>query len=657
MPSSASTFPSVSSAARRIGLLALVAVLTVAVLILTAEYQIHDTNFYTLWEATALLTGDHPYRDFFEWGVPLQAVVSAGAQRLVGYRLIGEFAIQWLFIVAGVVISCALGLRLSRSIVASLVTSLLAIAIVAATPTFHYPKLFFYPLAVWMAWWYMERPNVRRAAVLGAATAVAFLFRHDHGVYIGGVAVLAFGLTRLAVPASRNVRASLTEVAAYTLTAAVLIAPWAMLVQGSEGLPEYIRSRADLYQQWSASQSPYRVLLRMNPIRVLTPAPLPAPKPAKVGFEWDSSLDDAHREALERQHGLRLLHKGGSGERWDYEVANAYDVGLLDLIPLTNNTEGFEWDRLQRARSHVPPRDASQLWLEQTALLIPLLLLAAAGIDAGRRWYRGEPVSLETCQLVLAATFLAVIDARLFREASYVVVVTPLTAAMSTWFLVRHRSNSREQIPQPRPSLHAAWGVTRWILALGMLLVTAITTYAYTRDTEIFRPWALAQLTGSAFGQLLASPPIDGYMPPDVTQRYDPALWKSPDADRGHVMLRYVHDCTRPGDRILVAGSTPYHVGYYAERSVAGGHLFWHHRWRSDPMRERQSLALLKTQSVPFALSTENPILDELKMYPDIREYIAQNYVELEGSQGRLLIDRRRQPTGTFAALGFPCFR
>ena len=41
-------------------------------------------------------------------------------QLLVGYRLIGEFAMQWLFIVAGVVIAFHLGLGLSRSIPASL---------------------------------------------------------------------------------------------------------------------------------------------------------------------------------------------------------------------------------------------------------------------------------------------------------------------------------------------------------------------------------------------------------------------------------------------------------------------------------------------------------------------------------------------------------
>lgn len=645
-----------SIARRHILLLALAAALAIVVLILTAEHQLYDTNFYSLWEATAILSGDHPYRDFFEWGIPLQALVSAAAQFLVGYRLVGEFLIQWLFIAAGVVISCHLGLRLAHSIVASLVTTLLAVAIIAASPTFHYPKLLFYPLAVWLAWRYMERPSVRRAGALGVLTAMAFLFRHDHGIYIGGVAVLAFGLARLAVPASRHLRSALEEAAAYTVTAAVLVTPWAIVVQANEGLPEYVRARADLYTDWSASRSPYTVLWSMNPIRELLPEPLPTPKPAIVSFEWNPDVDEAQRRTLERRHGLRLLREGGPKERWQYEVPNAYDTGLLGLNSFIDDTQGFEWDRLQRARVPVPTRANAQIWLEQTALLVPLLLLLAGAIDVYRCWSGGKSIAMDTWQMVLAAAFLAVVNARILREASYVVVVAPLTAALGTRLLVGRRRIEPGEA-QARNGVATVWTVARWTLALGVLLLTVVTTFAYTRDTYIFQPWALVHTVRPAFEQLLAAPPIDGYVPPEVTRQYTRALWNSPDADTGHIMLRYVHDCTREGDRILVTGQTPYHIGYYAERSIAGGHLFWHHRWRSDPVHEMQSLALLETQSVPFALSTHDPILDDFKRYPRIREYLVQNYMELEGSQGRLLIDRRRQPTGTFAGLGFPCFR
>ena len=100
--------------------LVLVATMTAFVLLINASSQIYDSNFVFLWEATSLLSDDRPYRDFFEWGAPLSAYLSAGAQLLVGYRLIGEFLLHWVFIVAGVTLSFDLGVRLSRSIGASL---------------------------------------------------------------------------------------------------------------------------------------------------------------------------------------------------------------------------------------------------------------------------------------------------------------------------------------------------------------------------------------------------------------------------------------------------------------------------------------------------------------------------------------------------------
>jgi hypothetical protein len=638
-----------------LGLLALVAGLTSGVLLLTAEQQIFDTNFYTLWEATALLAGDHPYRDFYEWGVPLQAFISAIAQFLVGYRLIGEFLVHWLFIVAGVLIAFHLGLRLSRSVAASLVTTALALPIVASTPTFHYPKLFFYPLGVWLAWRYVERPTVRRGAALGAATAIAFLFRHDHGVYIAGVAVLAFVVARLAMPACRSVRSSARDAAAYAGTAAVIVAPWLIVVHMTEGLPKYVRLRADLYREWSASQSPYRTLLTMNPIRALAPEEL-APTPAVVSFEWGSDVDDARRMELERRHGLRLLEGRAEESQSRYEVPNIYDVSLLELKPFITNTDGFEWERLEELSLRLPARDNVQMWLQQTALLVPLLLIAAAGVDVLRSWYRGSPVDEDTYLIVVAAAFLAAIDARLFREASYVVVVAPLTAGLSAR-LIAGRRIERGTSPALEPRFKTIRSVTRWILAVGMLLVTGLSVLVYARQTNIFKPFLLAETVRPAFVQLLASPPIDAYQPADAAGRLDRAEWEGGSGGKLRLLTRYVHDCTRAGDRVLVTGSTPYHVSYYVQRPIAGGQLFWHHRWRTGAVHEIESLTLLQSQSVPFALSTHDPVLDDFKSYPRIREYLATNYVELEGSEGLLLIDTRRRRTGTFGSLEFPCFR
>jgi hypothetical protein len=74
-------------------------------------------------------------------------------------------------------------------------------------------------------------------------------------------------------------------------------------------------------------------------------------------------------------------------------------------------------------------------------------------------------------------------------------------------------------------------------------------------------------------------------------------------------------------------------------------------------VQEAQSLALLQRQSVPFAFSTHDPVFATFAPYPRIQAYLRQHYVEMEGTDGRLLVDTRRSQTGNFGELRFPCFR
>ena len=59
---------------------------------------------------------------------------------------------HWAFIVAGVGIATGLGLRLCGSRAVVLATMVPAVLLLAVTPTYQYPKLLFYPLAIWLMW-------------------------------------------------------------------------------------------------------------------------------------------------------------------------------------------------------------------------------------------------------------------------------------------------------------------------------------------------------------------------------------------------------------------------------------------------------------------------------------------------------------------------
>ena len=561
-------------------LYATVAVLTMAVLAYGVVEQIYDTNFYVLWETTALLAGDHPYRDFYQWGSPLLTAVSTASQWLSGRRLLGEFLVHWIFITTGMVMGFHLAVTMSRSIPASMATTLVAIFILVSAPTFQFPKIFFYPVAVCVAWWYMERPTTRRAAAVGLVTAIAFLYRHDHGVYIGLASVLAFVLARLANPASRHAGAAVREAAVYTAVTAALIVPWAIVVEMNEGLVDYVRMRAEWNRTWAPDRVPYLALLNVNPL-------------------W--------------------------------------------------------WLRNGRESERLLAQDAATHWLLQVTLLLPLLALGSAAVTMLRQWRNRQPVSMDTCRVVLAAGLAAIVAGFLFREDGYFVVVLPLTVAFGARLLAPGAALTVHRLATAGVAVRA-WRASRAAIASVMFAITVVAAVGYV-EWDLFAAGELEEI-GPTYRKLLASPAIDGYAPAAAALETTRDRWADADDDeRTAVLIRYMHDCTADGDRVLATGSTPYQVGYYVERPVAGGHVQWHHGWRSDPAHEHQLLRLIEGQSMPFAFSTHDPLLADLAKYPRIHAYLMQHYAEIEGSGGRLLVDTRRHPTGSFGALGFPCFR
>ena len=627
--------------------LALTAAATAAMLVPLVTYQPFDTNFYSLWEATNLLAGDHPYRDFFEWGVPLQAALSAAMQWLVGYRMGGEFVlIHWPFIIAGAVISFDLGYRLTRSVAITAFTALLALAVLADTPTFHYPKLFLYPAAIWLAWRYMERPGTGPAAALGLLTAAGFLFRHDHGIYIGIAAVLACALARVAGP-RRPWRRTFADTAVYTAVPAVLLLPWLVLVHTGEGLPAYVRNRINLYDQWAGEQA-YASVLQRNPLDFTNAWTPPPPRPGVIAFRWQDEVDAGAQAALERRYGLRRLGEPNSDRMWRYEVENVYDGRLNDLRPQVESTEGLDWDRLDALVSWTPGREDARVWLAQVTIVIPLLLVTVAGLSFARCLAEGTPAPAQTLRLLLAGIVLTIVDAKLIREVSYAHLVAPVTAAMGAHFL-----------NPPRRGSVVGW--VRLSVAGLVAAATAVTAYACLDPAVVFGA-ENRRTVPVIVRQMLHYPPIDNEITradadQAMTAQNHEAWLKGEIGAAPEILLRYVHDCTAGADRVFVTGQTPFQVGYLLERPVGGGHVFWHHRWRTDPDSEAALLALIEAQTIPFAISTHDPVLGDLEAYPSIHRYFEAHYRELPGSGGHLLIDARRQPVSTFGPYGFPCFR
>ena len=589
----------------------LAAALASVVLWANAPAQFVDSNFLHVSEAVGILAGDHPYRDFFASGTPLAVYASVLAQWLAGYRLIGEFFLQWSAMVLGAVVAFHIGLHLSRSMAASWAAYGLTLLLLAYTPSYHYTKLLIFPIALWCAWRYLDRPGSRTAVWLGVVTAVAFLLRHDYLIYVAVLAACGLFVAALGMP----VRAALAQFVRDSVTAALValavVAPWLAVVEMNEGIVEYIRSRTRYYE--APGGFVYATLLRINPVRDLAPDP-PPPTEGVVAFIWNPDRTTAERRpGLERRFGLTPLGATDAQGRQQYKAANIYDTQLLELDGYINDGAGFEWERLQEIRWGLPPRDHALRWLTHVMLLIPVVLAAAGArlLWQGRLQPTGP--GRDGRRLVLAGVFLIVIDSSLFRQPSYLVTVAPITAALGAWVLART----------------PVWARVAGLIVLLLCMYAAV---VWTRDAPMYRPARFPANTSDVWSRLVSSPP-----------------------ESGHDLYRHLRDCTADSDHLIVTGSTPFDVNYYADRPIAGGHLVWHFGLFSDPEHEARSLALLERQSVPFAISTTDPVMADFNAYPRIRTYLETHFRQVEGYGGKLLVNATLQ-SARGASGSPPCF-
>jgi hypothetical protein len=146
-------------------------------------------------------------------------------------------------------------------------------------------------------------------------------------------------------------------------------------------------------------------------------------------------------------------------------------------------------------------------------------------------------------------------------------------------------------------------------------------------------------------------------------QALPPREWTRDNAEGILVAARYIAECTRPEDRLLVAGYMP-EVPVFARRAFAAGQATVSLAMYTSDDDQRRALDRLARQSVPVVLADARDFEEGfVSDYPLLAKYIADRYrqagtIAIDG-EPRLLVfvDRQRQPTGVDAYLGLPCFR
>ena len=197
-------------------------------------------------------------------------------------------------------------------------------------------------------------------------------------------------------------------------------------------------------------------------------------------------------------------------------------------------------------------------------LLLPIALLVSAAATGARAWRRTEPVPAHVWKRVFAALFLGLLVDGLFRQATYVVTVVPVAAALASVFLVS-------------PS------VTVRVVTAMLLGISTLLQGMALADSPLVHPQRYAEEMAHAFRSLTESPPAS--------------------AER----FTYIRECTRPTDHILVSGSNPLDVSYFSQRPIAGGQINWHRGWMADREHAEMSLKLIQRQSVPLVIA-EHPV-------------------------------------------------
>lgn len=186
--------------------------------------------------AQQMLLGDRPIRDFADPGWPLTYLLTAAGWRLAGDSMATEWTITALGFGLGAACTVAVAARLSGSLAIALLVTVFEVLIYPRS--YSHPKMVVYGAFAWIILGLARQPSTRRIVLAALSIAIAFLFRHDHGLFVGMAAAVCVAL------ASRNDgwRVSFRRVAQLTAMTAAFLVPWVVFVSLNGGLVQYFEA-------------------------------------------------------------------------------------------------------------------------------------------------------------------------------------------------------------------------------------------------------------------------------------------------------------------------------------------------------------------------------------------------------------------------------
>ena len=202
-----------------------------------------NDHFVYITGGRQMLFGEWPTRDWIDPGLPLMFAASALAQKIFGPTLFAEGMLITVTFGLAAAFTAAAVRQLTGSMTLAILAALIEIAVFPRT--YSYPKIVAYACAFWLYGWYLKGPSLTRVCAMAAGVAIAFMFRHDHGLFLGIGAALT-----ILLGSPRRVH----DLAAFAGVALLLILPYLLYVQVHGGLLLYFRNGVEFSQREAARQ-------------------------------------------------------------------------------------------------------------------------------------------------------------------------------------------------------------------------------------------------------------------------------------------------------------------------------------------------------------------------------------------------------------------
>ncbi len=653
---------------------ALVASIAIVLFALTIAYRFgtmggplggfENDQFVTLSQAQQILMGDWPMRDFVELGMPLTVLVSAAGQAAMGHTLFAEAVLTMGMLGLCAALLFVMAWRASGSMPLALAVALIQIAM--APRFYNYPKLLAYAVAIPAFWWYIDRPDRRRLALIALAGVVAFLLRHDHGLYVGLAGIVTVAVAQ-GGPKGR-IRRALTEIAVLGAMAFAIVLPYLLYIQLHGGLVPYVRSFI-MYANQSAGRTELRrpafsLDWSLPPvIRVRPPQQLP-----HINIRWAPGLIDETRTAREVRFGLTATEQIAP-DVWNYALSDWSKDRLAAIVSdqMVADTQGVDRTAfvLNDPGYTRAPTTSERIMAEARSFrVLPGVLRSVNAVPF--LYYAMYAVPLFALVLALGRGDAAS-PAEWHRSAAKIGVVAILALLMARGFL-RGNLTSRLADVSEVVGVLAAWLAAaliarftgRWRTAVIALVAIAFVLVALGVETielvssEISQTGITASL-GSArrrtrdVRQLLsATPPI--------------AAWPSttPGMER---VAHYVNACTAADDRVLTLGYMP-ELFFMAQRRFAAGNVWILPDFFTSDADQQLMITRIHAHRVPIAITAPEPAYDAdyVESFPLLTAMLRDEYREAgtidfgRGFRYRVLVRRDLTPSSQYSFQGLPCF-